>query len=80
MVGGYRDLVEEICHDVTPAVFEKIKQCLRYIELMGDGAPMNITRIVRIDPSGEPSSRDCDFSDIAIQLNQSEGYTSTKVR
>jgi NTE family protein len=41
---------------------------------MGDGAATSITRFVRQGHDGEPSSRDYDFSDIAIRANQEQGY------
>lgn len=78
MVGAYRGLIDEILSDVGPDAVAKIKQRPRYIELMGDGAPMNITRFVRRGPAAEPSSRDYDFSDAAIRLNQSSGYALVK--
>ena len=78
MVGAYRGLIDEILSDVGPDAVAKIKQRPRYIELMGDGAPMSITRFVRRGPAAEPSSRDYDFSDAAIRLNQSAGYALVK--
>jgi NTE family protein len=78
MVGSYRGLIEEILGYVGPDALAKIKQRPRYIELMGDGAPMSITRFLRPGQAGEPSSRDYDFSEASIQLNQSEGYALVK--
>ena len=45
---------------------------------MGNGAPMNVTRFIRQGLASEPSSRDYDFSDIAIRDNLSEGYALAK--
>ena len=78
IVSAYRGLIDEILANVGPDALAKIKQRPRYIELMGDGAPMSITRFVRTGPPAEPSSRDYDFSDAAIQLNQSAGYALVK--
>jgi len=78
LVGGYRGLIEEILGFANQATLAKIKQRPRYIELMGDGAPMNITRFVRTGQEGEPSSRDYDFSDMSIKNNQIEGYALVK--
>ena len=78
IVSAYRGLIDEILANVGPDALAKIKERPRYIELMGDGAPMSITRFVRTGPAVEPSSRDYDFSDAAIQLNQSAGYALVK--
>lgn len=77
-VGAYRRLVEGILEQVEPAAQVKIKQRPLYIELMGQGAPMHITRFVRAGRANEPASRDYDFSDHAIRLNQAEGYALVK--
>jgi hypothetical protein len=45
---------------------------------MGDGATTSIVRFVRQGLPGEPSSRDYDFSDISIRLNQEQGYAAVK--
>lgn len=74
LVGAYRGLVDGILDLVDPATQAKIRQRPLYIELMGDGAPTTITRFVREGRTGEPSSRDYDFSDIAIRDNQEQGY------
>lgn len=71
---AYRGLVQSILHEVEPHLREKIRQRPQYIQLMGDGAPMTITRFVRKGPGNEPSSRDYDFSDVAIAANQRSGY------
>ena len=44
IVSAYRGLIDEILANVGPDALAKIKQRPRYIELMGDGAPMSITR------------------------------------
>ncbi|WP_156967092.1 FAD-dependent oxidoreductase [Paraburkholderia ferrariae] len=74
MKDAYRSLVASILSEVDPAVQDKIRQRPRYIQLMGDGAPMRVTRFVRKGPEGEPSSRDYDFSDVAIESNLRDGY------
>ncbi len=74
MKDAYRGLVASILSEVDPAMQDKIRQRPRYIQLMGDGAPMRVTRFVRKGPEGEPSSRDYDFSDVAIESNLRGGY------
>jgi NTE family protein len=76
--GAYRELVDRILELVDPATQAKIRQRPLYIELMGDGAATRITRFVRHGRDGEPSSRDYDFSDIAIRANQEQGYALVK--
>ena len=77
-VDNYRTLVNLILTTVEPATVAKIKQRPLYIELMGDGAKMNITRFIREGTKGEPSSRDYDFSAEAIRGNQLDGYVLVK--
>lgn len=76
--GAYRELVDRILDVVDPATQAKIRQRPLYIELMGDGGATHITRFVRHGRDGEPSSRDYDFSDIAIRANQDQGYALVK--
>ncbi len=76
-VGAYRGLVQWILSQVDPSALTRIRQRPLYIELMGDGAPMNITRFVRSE-TGESPSRDYDFSEDAIRANQSDGYALVK--
>lgn len=74
LTGAYRSLIDYILQDVDAPVRDKIRQRPRYIQLMGDGAPMNITRFIRKGKPNEPSSRDYDFSDVSIQSHQAQGY------
>lgn len=78
LVSGYRDLVDNILDVVDPAIQARIRQRPLYIELMGDGAPMEITRFVREGREGEQSSRDYDFSAGAIRQNHDQGYQLAK--
>jgi NADPH-dependent 2,4-dienoyl-CoA reductase/sulfur reductase-like enzyme/predicted acylesterase/phospholipase RssA len=77
-VDNYRTLVNFILKSVEPGRAAKIKQHPLYIELIGEGAIMNITRFVREGTKGEPSSRDYDFSAEAIRGNQLDGYELVK--
>ena len=76
--GAHRRLVEGILELLDPATRAKVRQRPLYIELMGRGAPMSITRFVRSGRPSEPSSRDYDFSAEAIRANQEEGYALVK--
>lgn len=78
LTDAYRGLIDTILHELEPAARERIRHRPRYIQLMGDGAPMEVTRFVRKGRAGEPSSRDYDFSDVAIRANQAEGYALVK--
>lgn len=75
---AYRGLVESILQGIAPVEREKIMQRPRYIQLMGDGAKMSITRFIRKGTPDEPSSRDYDFSDVSIRANQAQGYALVK--
>jgi NTE family protein len=77
-LGAHRELMKWVLNQLDPVAQEKIRQLPLYIEVMGDGAPMSITRFVRTGPPGEPSSRDYDFSDASIRFNQAEGYRLVK--
>lgn len=75
---AYRGLVESLLQEIEPVEREKIMQRPRYIQLMGDGAKMQITRFVRKGVHDEPSWRDYDFSDVSIRANQAQGYALVK--
>ena len=78
MVGAYRKLIDRILARLEPAEMARIKHLPEYIQLMGDGAPTSITRVVRTGPSGQPASLDYDFSTSAIHEHQAEGYAVAK--
>ena len=61
LVHDFHKLVEEILEEVTPDKLMQIKQRPRYIQPMGDVAPIAITRIVREVVEDEPLSKDYDF-------------------
>ncbi|WP_454918981.1 FAD-dependent oxidoreductase [Xanthobacter sediminis] len=73
-IEAYRRLVDHILARLEPDESGRIKRIPAYIQLMGDGAATTITRFVRAGQAGEHSSRDYDFSDVAIKANQAEGY------
>ena len=77
-LGAHRELMRWVLSELDPTAQARIKQLPLYIEIMGDGAPMSITRFVRSGLPGEPSSRDYDFSDASIRFNQAAGYRLVK--
>jgi NADPH-dependent 2,4-dienoyl-CoA reductase/sulfur reductase-like enzyme len=77
-LGAHRELMRWVLNQLEPTAQAKIRQLPLYIEVMGDGAPMGITRFVRPGLPGESSSRDYDFSDASIRFNQAEGYRLVK--
>lgn len=74
----YRRLVDYILSQMEPAEQARIKHLPLYIQLMGDSAPTTITRFTRPGREREHSSRDYDFSDVAIESNRAEGYAVAK--
>lgn len=77
-VNAYHALIDDIMAHLNPDDAQRIKQWPAYIQLMGYGAPTELVRIVRPAHEEEPASRDYDFSDIAIQGYQREGYLAAK--
>ena len=78
LVSAYRGMVNGILGLVDPAMQAKIRQRPLFLELMGDGAAMSITRFIRAGRPGEPSSRDYDFTEAFVRANQAEGYALVK--
>ena len=78
LVQDFRNLIQEILDHMEPEAIALMKQRPRYIQLMGDLAPIAITRILREGEIGEPSSRDYDFSKTAVEKNWQDGYTQAK--
>lgn len=76
---AYHALVDDIMQRLNPDDAQKIKQWPAYIQLMGYGAAPEVVRIVRPPHEDEPASRDYDFSDIAIEGYQREGYLAAKL-
>jgi NTE family protein len=78
LVEDFRNLIQEMFDHMQPEAIELVKQRPRYIQLMGDLAPVAITRILRQGDKGEPAARDYDFSKMAIEKNWQDGYTQAK--
>lgn len=78
LVQDFRKLVVEILDQVPSGAAAQIRQRPRYIQLMGDVAPMRVVRIVREGAENEPPSRDYDFSRTSIEQRRREGYTMAR--
>ncbi|AYH44987.1 FAD-dependent oxidoreductase [Azoarcus sp. DN11] len=78
LVNDFRRLVDEIVAELPAATAERIRHRPRFIALMGEDAPMTITRIIREDSEDEPSSKDYDFSRLTIDQLIESGYGMTR--
>ncbi len=78
LVRDFHKLVEDILGDVPPDKLVQIKQRPRYIQLMGDVAPVAITRIVREVGEDDSSSKDYDFSRKSLEQHKRNGYSVTQ--
>ena len=79
LVRDFHKLVEEILGEVAPDKIVQIKQRPRYIQLIGDIAPLTITRIIREAVEDEAFSKDYDFSRGSIEQHKEEGYNMTRL-
>jgi len=78
LVRNFSKLVDEIVAELPAATAALIRHRPRYIEMMGQDAPMTITRIVRENCEDEPSSTDYDFSRQTIKQLIESGYDMTR--
>lgn len=74
MAQAYRSLIAHLLQEIEPARQERIKRLPHYIQLMGNGVATRVLRFTRQAPPGEPSSRDYDFSEVAIRSNLRQGH------
>ncbi|RVT99571.1 pyridine nucleotide-disulfide oxidoreductase [Rhodovarius crocodyli] len=72
--GAYRELVRSLLELAPPEMKSRVRQWPLYIQLMGDGAPMEITHFLREGREGEASSRDYDFSAPSVRFHLAQGY------
>ncbi len=72
-----RRLIDEILNVMEPMTAGQIKQRPHYIQVMGDLAPMSITRIVREGEESDLPARDYDFSRKSIEKQRQQGYRMT---
>lgn len=74
LVNDFRRLVDEIVAELPAATAERIRHRPRFIAMMGEDAPMRITRIIRENSEDDPSSKDYDFSRQTIDQLVESGY------
>jgi predicted acylesterase/phospholipase RssA len=72
----FGDLVRDILRSVDPAAAQRICQKPQYIRLMGNRAPITISRIALREVDGQSFMRDFDFSDARVSELQHAGYRS----
>ena len=78
LVRDFQRLVDEVVSELPPDVADRIKHRPRFIQMMGEDAPMTITRIVREHGEDLPSSRDYDFSRKTLEQLMESGYRMTQ--
>jgi NTE family protein len=74
LIRNFRRLTEEILNNVDPLTAGHIRQRPHYIQLMGDLAPLTVTRIVLRDEAEQ--GKDHDFSRQSIAQRQNAGYAA----
>jgi NTE family protein len=77
-VRDFRRLVEEVMVELPAEEVNRIRHRPHFIRLMGEEAPMTVTRIVRKSPQNESSSSDFDFSYQTVRALIAEGYKATR--
>ncbi|CAB5716647.1 Rhodocoxin reductase [Delftia tsuruhatensis] len=74
LADAYRGLIASLMQEIEPSRQDRLRRLPHYIQLMGNGVGTRITRFTRTAAPDEPSSRDYDFSELAIRSNQKQGY------
>ena len=74
----FRKLVEDIQGDLPLQTARRLRSNPLYIQLMGEDAPMQITRIVRENSDEDGGSRDYDFSASTLQQLVESGYAMAR--
>ena len=74
----FRKLVEDIQGDLPLQTARRLRSNPLYIQLMGEDAPMQITRIVRENSDDDGGSRDYDFSASTLQQLVESGYAMAR--
>ena len=74
LVRDYRKLVEEIVAELPEDAAARVRRRPNFIQMMGEDAPMTITRIVRESDEDESASKDYDFSRKTLDQLRSAGY------
>ena len=74
LVHDFQQLVQEMLADLPPAQAHRLRHQPNFIQLMGQQAPLQITRIVRESVPGEPASSGYDFSGKTLTRLIEAGY------
>lgn len=78
VVRSFRRLVDELVAELPAEAAARVRRQPNYIQMMGEDAPMSITRIVRESAVDEPASQDYDFSRQTLEQLAQEGYRTAK--
>jgi len=70
----FSELVQDILRHVDPLAARRIRQNPRYIRLMGNRAPIQVSRIELREGASTSFARDYDFSAVTVQQLQERGY------
>ncbi|MDD2544742.1 MAG: FAD-dependent oxidoreductase [Burkholderiaceae bacterium] len=74
VVHGFQQLVEDVMAELPPEAATRLRHSPRFIQQMGNEAPMHITRIVRGGSEDEAPSSDYDFSARTVEQLALSGY------
>lgn len=74
LVHDFQQLVRELLAELAPEEAHRIRHQPNFIQLMGQQAPLQITRIVRESLPGEPAASGYDFSDKTLAGLIEAGY------
>lgn len=74
LVHDFQQLVQELLAELAPEQAHRIRHQPSFIQLMGQQAPLQITRIVRESLPGEPAASGYDFSDKTLAGLIEAGY------
>ncbi len=72
--GDFQKLIGDLMSELTPEASARLRQQPRYIQLMGQLAPMTVTRIVREGSEADPPALDYDFSSTTLTQMKEAGY------
>jgi NTE family protein len=74
LVHDFQQLVRELLAELPAAAAHRLRHQPNFIQLMGQQAPLQITRIVREREPGDPTSSGYDFSDQTLTRLIEAGY------
>lgn len=73
-IDDFQKLVKDLMAELPTETAARLRHQPRYIQLMGQDAPMSITRIVREGSEADPPSLDFDFSRATLAQMKEAGY------